>query len=135
MELQLQPETDVGDGGAVADEGADPESSIESDSESDFGGAEEPPQFSPAYQPLYPGAQITEETGIMLILSLANRYRLTHSAVSDILQIVAMHLPQGTKPKSYRSAISYRTISFTVLSIIRMPCISRSVYHFFKLGT
>ena len=59
-------------------------------------------QSRPAHQPLYPGAQIDEETGIMLILSLANKHRLTHSALSDIVRVVTMHLPQGTKLKSYR---------------------------------
>ncbi len=100
--------------------GSDSESSSESDLESEQntsgdemggalpagareGGANlQQAHSSPAYHPLYPDAQITEEEGIMLILSLSTKHRLTQSALSDILRVVSIHLPQGTTPASYR---------------------------------
>ncbi len=85
---------------------------LDTDSDDDLGGAwgagvqeggAEPQQSSSTHNPLYPGAKITEETGIMLILSLATRHRLTHSAISDVLRVISMHLPKGVEPTSYRS--------------------------------
>ena len=79
----------------------------ESDSDIELGVAWEPQQSNPAHQSLYPGAQITEETGAMLILSLATKHRLTHSAISDILRVASMHLPEGTNPTFYRSGFHF----------------------------
>ncbi len=107
----ISPSEDSGLGnGEYSDSDEDDE--LDTDSDDDLGGAwgagvlaggAEPQQSSPTHRPLYPEAKITEERGIMLILSLANRHRLTHSAISDILRVISMHLPKGIEPTSYRS--------------------------------
>lgn len=43
---------------------------------------------------LFEGAQITLNTGIMLITSLISRHKLTYQAVSDVLRILCLHLPR-----------------------------------------
>ena len=77
----------------------------------------------PCPPPLYPGAQITEKMGTMLILTIATKHRLTRSAISDILRVVSMHLPEGTNPKPYRSGFHF-SYDHNITS--------RSLYHLFK---
>ncbi len=61
-------------------------------------------QPSPAPTLLYEGAQISEEMGMMLVLSMATKHRLTLSALADILKVMSLHLPSGTPvPPSYKS--------------------------------
>ena len=101
MELQLQPRTsESSDSGDNHYSSSD--TNIECESDGEAWADVEPDRSSSTHQPLFPGAQIDEETGSMLILSLASKHRLTHYAISDIMQVVTMHLPQGTKPKFYR---------------------------------
>lgn len=54
---------------------------------------------------LYPGAQITEQTGIHLIQSLALRHGFTQAALGDMLKVIGLHLPAAHGiPASYKSA-------------------------------
>lgn len=64
-----------------------------------------PPQsISPVQNLLYPGAQISEATGALLLHSLAMKHGLTHAALMDIQQLLCLHLPTGeATPLSYRS--------------------------------
>ena len=48
---------------------------------------------SPAH-PLYSGAQIEEGMGVMLLLSLAMRHKLTYTAFADIIKVINIHLPK-----------------------------------------
>lgn len=52
---------------------------------------------------LYPGAEISEEMGTLLTMSLAAKHKLTYSALEDILRVICMHLPAGTVPTPYKS--------------------------------
>lgn len=53
---------------------------------------------------LYEGAQISEKTGVELLLSLTNKHKLSLSALGDILKLVALHLPSSLPtPSAYRS--------------------------------
>ena len=52
---------------------------------------------------LYPGAQISEATGKLLIQSLAMKHGLTKAALADILQLVRLHMPADCAPASYKS--------------------------------
>ena len=52
---------------------------------------------------LYPGAQISEEMGKLLIQSLTMKHGLTKAAVADILQLVRLHMPADCAPASYKS--------------------------------
>lgn len=49
------------------------------------------------------GAPISDEMGMMLILSLLTKHRLTYSALEDILKVVSEHLPSGSVPSTYKS--------------------------------
>ena len=75
---------------------------------------------------LYPGAQISEETGRLLIQSLTMRHGLTKAALADILQLVRLHLPPGCVPASYKSVHRYsesmNLISSAVEHKICMDC-------------
>lgn len=76
------------------------DSSNESSSES------EPPEPK-----LYAGALITEEMGLILLLSLATRHKLTNAAFSDVLRVVRLHLHAGCiTPASYASL--YKLLKF-----------------------
>ena len=52
---------------------------------------------------LYPGAGLSQEMGMMLIMSLASKHKLTYSALADILKVICLHLPADSIPASYKS--------------------------------
>ena len=52
---------------------------------------------------LYPGAQISEATGKLLLHSLAVKHGLTQAAQADILKVLRLHMPADSIPPSYRS--------------------------------
>ena len=52
---------------------------------------------------LYPGAQISEATGKLLLHSLAVKHGLTQAAQADILKVLRLHMPADSIPSSYRS--------------------------------
>ena len=52
---------------------------------------------------LYPGAGMSQEMGMMLIMSLASKHKLTYSALADILKVICLHLPADSIPASYKS--------------------------------
>ena len=53
------------------------------------------------------GAQISEETGVMLLSSLLTRHKLTNAALSDIISLLRLHLPANCTPKSYKSTYHF----------------------------
>ena len=52
---------------------------------------------------LYPGAELSQEMGMMLVMSLASKHKLTYSALADILKVICLHLPADSIPASYKS--------------------------------
>ena len=52
---------------------------------------------------LYPGAETSEEMGILMTTSLDAKHKLTYSALGDILRVICIHLPAGTLPTPYKS--------------------------------
>ena len=58
---------------------------------------------SPQPHPLYPGAQIGESMGALLLKSVAAKHNLTRSAVEDILQLMCACMPEEKVPVSYTS--------------------------------
>ncbi len=75
----------------------------ESDSEDEGVARTAGPGSTTTSPALYPGAQITEEVGVMLVMSLAARHNLTNTALADILKVVTLHLPLGCAPTAYSS--------------------------------
>ena len=62
---------------------------------------------SPAH-PLYSGAQIEEGMGVMILLSLAMRHKLTYTAFADIIKVINIHLPKNVStPTSYNSVYRF----------------------------
>ena len=116
MDVDQDCHTDIVD--EVAGEETYENDSTSSESESDRDEAEDSGDLESAWEQmeeggaeqqmggserLYPGARISEDTGILLLTSLASKHRLTHVALADILSVIAMHLPEGIEtPKSYR---------------------------------
>ena len=49
------------------------------------------------------GPQVSVEEGIMLILNLAWRHKLTNIALSDVLKVICFHLPENSIPAPYKS--------------------------------
>ena len=49
------------------------------------------------------GVGLSEEMGVMLVISLASKHRLTYSALADILKVICLHLPADSVPASYKS--------------------------------
>ena len=59
---------------------------------------------SPTHSLLYEGAQISEDMGMMLLMCLATKHKMSFSALADVLKVVCMHLPAGTSvPTAYKS--------------------------------
>ena len=52
---------------------------------------------------LYPSAQISVATGTLLLHSLAVKHRLTQTALTDILQLLRLHMPANSSPLAYGS--------------------------------
>ena len=53
---------------------------------------------------LYPGAQITEATGKLMFQFLAIKHGLTKAAITDIIDLVYLHMPAGNAlPHFYKS--------------------------------
>ena len=51
-----------------------------------------------------PGAQISEVTGALLLHSMSMKHGLTHAALTDIQQLLCLHLPAGEgTPLAYQS--------------------------------
>ncbi len=108
---------DVGEDGSVVEVVPDPTTDLitaerEFTVENEGGGAEEleasdddESDVQSSCTPLlYEGAQISEEMGVGLLLSMATRHRLTMSALGDLLKLITMHLPSGVPvPQPYRS--------------------------------
>ena len=61
------------------------------------------PECSPAPLAMYPGAQISESTGVLILQSLASRHGLTQAAQSDILRVLKLHMPENGAPATYNS--------------------------------
>ena len=57
----------------------------------------------PCQDRLYPGAQISEDTGVLMLHALAMKHGLTQDALTDILQLVRLHMPAKSPPSSYKS--------------------------------
>lgn len=51
--------------------------------------------FSPIHNLLYPGAQISEATGALLLHSMSMKHGLTYAALTDLQQLLCLHLPAG----------------------------------------
>ena len=52
---------------------------------------------------LYPGAKISEDMGVALLMSMATKHKLSFSALADILKVLCMHIPAGTPvPTAYK---------------------------------
>lgn len=64
----------------------------------------EPQPTNPSAQDLpFPTAQISEITGALLLHSLAVKHGLTQAAVTDVLEIVRLHMLPESIPPGYRS--------------------------------
>ena len=58
---------------------------------------------SPTHSLLYEGAQISEDMGMMLLMCLATKHKMSFSELAD-LKVVCMHFPAGTSvPTAYKS--------------------------------
>jgi hypothetical protein len=49
------------------------------------------------------GAQISQEMGVLLLLSLTVRHNLTYSALADIMKVICTHFPPDADPTPYKS--------------------------------
>lgn len=58
----------------------------------DFIGAEEDDKGGP----LYPGAVLTKSQSASLIMAFALRHSIPKTAISDLLHLINIHLPEGT---------------------------------------
>ena len=58
---------------------------------------------SPAQNLLYPGAQISEATGTLMLHSLGAKHGLTQDALTDVLQLLRLHMPADSIPPAYKS--------------------------------
>ena len=52
---------------------------------------------------IYPGASITVEDSILRIMKYAIRHKTTYSALSDLLGLVSLHLPNNSKKDHLKS--------------------------------
>lgn len=59
-------------------------------------GMESPPQ-DPMVQPLFPGAQLTHEESLLLLMAHILRHHNSKEATESLLTILHAHLPQGTE--------------------------------------
>ena len=76
-----------------------------SDSESVSDGEPASDGYSGSFEPTPTSAstQFSETTGALLLHSLAAKHGLTRAAVSDILEIIRLHMPADSVPPGYRS--------------------------------
>ena len=88
------------DDGPCEDQGVPEDAGSESDRvEVEEGGADRSPSHL-----LYPGAKISEDIGVALLLSMATKHKTSFSALADILKVLCMHFPAGTPvPTAYKS--------------------------------
>jgi len=57
---------------------------------------------------LYPGAKISEDIGVALLLSMVTKHKISFSALADILKVMCMHFPAGTPvPTAYKSVYRF----------------------------
>lgn len=85
-------------------------------------GPSESVPLQPLENLLYPGVQISETTGRLLIQSLALKHGLTKLALTDILQLVQLHLPLGCKPDSYKSLYCFNKESTASSAVEHKLC-------------
>lgn len=62
---------------------------------------------------LYPSAQISVATGTLLLHSLTVKHGLTQTALTDILQLIRLHMPANSAPQAYGSV--YRLLNASSL--------------------
>ena len=90
-----------------AEDNTDPiESEVEDDNDPIIGEHEfANDRASPTHRSsvLNQGVGLSEEMGMMLVISLASKHRLTYSALADILKVICLHLPADSVPASYKS--------------------------------
>ena len=71
-----------------------------------------------ALKQLYPGASITIEDSILSIMKYALRHKTSYSALSDLLSLIALHLPTESHNEHFQS-----------LYFLKKAFTSQSEYH------
>jgi hypothetical protein len=82
---------------------SDSEFVCESESESSDSASDIEPDVCSNNDVIYPGASITVEDSILSIMKYAIRHKTTYSALSDLLGLVALHLPNNSKKDHLKS--------------------------------
>jgi len=78
---------------------------------------------------IYPGAQLSQEMSIVLILSYASRHKLTYTALGDLLRLLSLHFPKSaTLPAPYRYVCVYAASFVKPITILLdTKCIGQSI--------
>ena len=59
-------------------------------------------------EPLYEGAPMTNGESIVAITTLVSNHRLSDDVLTDLLEIIRLHLPEGVEPPHLQSLSAFR---------------------------